>query len=116
MNFTNLHGESFRNPPIAISQCTTFSGEGGDCENSEFVIRDISVSGLTGSGQSTSAASLQCSAVAPCFDIEIKDVNLTNTDGGATVEEYLCLNANDLQGFECTGEACAEPNSTGGCE
>ena len=115
MNFTNLKGENFGKPPIAISQCTTFSSEGGDCENSEFEIRDITVTGLSGSGQSTAVASLQCSAVAPCSDIEIKDVDLTNADGEEVVEEYLCLNANNLQGFECTGEACAESNDTGGC-
>lgn len=116
MNFTNLHGEDFSSPPFAISQCTTFSGSGGDCENSKFEIRDISVSGLTGSGASSAVASIQCSAVAPCSDIEIQNIDLTQSDGGEEAEEYLCLNVNDVQGFECTGEACAEPNATGGCE
>ena len=66
MHFNNLTTTSLRGSAVAISQCTRFSGAPGDgnCTNSQFQIRDITVANLKGTTESSRVASLQCSAVA----------------------------------------------------
>ena len=105
-----------RGAAVAISQCTRFSGAPGEgnCTNSQFEVSGISVHGLTGTSSSDNVASLQCSEVAPCNDINLTGVDL-RTEDGAAVEEYLCGNVEDIGGFECTGEACEGGSATGEC-
>ncbi|EON99159.1 putative exo-rhamnogalacturonase b protein [Phaeoacremonium minimum UCRPA7] len=83
MTFDNLNANAMRGAAFAISQCTRFSGAPGvgNCTNSPFQIRDVTIDGLTGTTASTRVASLQCSAVAPCTNIGLLDVDLYLTNG-----------------------------------
>ncbi|KAF9887415.1 hypothetical protein FE257_010270 [Aspergillus nanangensis] len=116
MVFRNLQARNLRGSAFAISQCTRFSGAPGDgnCTNSKFEIRDLTVKNLTGTTTSSRVASLQCSAVAPCTNIGLLDVDLTFTNGTAA-DEYLCGNVKDPRGFECTGPVCEGGSATGEC-
>lgn len=60
--------------------------------------------------------SLQCSAVAPCSGIEVRDMDLTSiSNNGTAAEEYLCGHVASTEGFKCTGPACEEGSATGEC-
>lgn len=114
--FKNLTMENMRGAAVAISQCTRFKGAPGEgnCTNSEFHVRDISVQGLTGTTLSSNIASLQCSAVEPCDEISLTDVDL-KFENGTAATSYLCGNTIDPKEFECTGKACESGSSTGEC-
>ncbi|KAF4979258.1 hypothetical protein FZEAL_4503 [Fusarium zealandicum] len=116
MSFSNLTSKGMRGAALAISQCTRFRGAPGDgnCTNSQFQIRDISIKGLKGTTKSPRIASLQCSAVAPCTNIGLDDVDL-RFDNGTAAPSYLCGNVENPMGFECTGEPCLGGSSTGEC-
>ena len=122
VTINNLQADGLRGGAFTISQCTRFKGAPGDgnCTNSGFEVRDMTLTGLTGTSRSDNVASLQCSAVKPCTSIGLFDVDLrkVDDDGAGTdapVKEYLCGNAVDVRGFECTGEACEGGSSTGEC-
>ncbi|KAB8219245.1 pectin lyase fold/virulence factor [Aspergillus novoparasiticus] len=112
----DLKATSLRGAAFAISQCTRFSGAAGEgnCTNSEFQVRDISVFNLSGTTESNRVASLQCSAVAPCTDIVLSGINLELKNGTAA-SEYLCGNVENQKGFECTGAVCEGGSATGEC-
>ncbi|GMF75801.1 unnamed protein product [Aspergillus oryzae] len=112
----DLKDTSLRGAAFAISQCTRFSGAPGEgnCTNSEFQVRDISVLNLSGTTESNRVASLQCSAVAPCTDIALSGINLELKNGTAA-SEYLCGNVENQKGFECTGAVCEGGSATGEC-
>ncbi|OJI99083.1 hypothetical protein ASPVEDRAFT_187031 [Aspergillus versicolor CBS 583.65] len=114
MHFNNLTTTSLRGSAVAISQCTRFSGAPGDgnCTNSQFQIRDITVANLKGTTESSRVASLQCSGVAPCTNLGLVGVDLELANG-TKAEEYLCGNVKRPRGFECTGEVCEGGSSTG---
>ncbi|KAI0176467.1 galacturan 1,4-alpha-galacturonidase B [Hypoxylon sp. FL1284] len=116
MTFTNLTVTGMRGSAFAISQCTRFDGAPGDgnCTNSEFQISDIAVRGLSGTTVSPNVASLQCSAVKPCTNIGLFDVDLKFSNG-TEADQYLCGNAESLQGFNCAGEPCVGGTATGEC-
>ncbi|KAE8375862.1 pectin lyase fold/virulence factor [Aspergillus bertholletiae] len=116
MSFRDLKTTSLRGAAVAISQCTRFSGAPGEgnCTNSEFQIRGISVSNFSGTTKSTRVASFQCSAVAPCTDIALYGINLVLANGTAA-SDYLCGNVKDPKGFECTGPVCEGGSATGEC-
>ena len=116
MYFDGLFSKELRGAAFSISQCTRFSGAPGDgnCTNSEFEILDIVVHNMSGSTKSNQIASLQCSAVKPCTDIGLFDINL-NFDNGTSATAYLCGNAESPRGFNCTGEPCVGGSATGGC-
>jgi hypothetical protein len=116
MSFTSLSTTSLTGPAIAISQCTRFSGAPGvgNCTNSQFQIRDITLDGLRGTTQSADVASFQCSAVAPCTDIGLFDVDLKFVNG-SVVDDYLCGNVEDPRGWACNGAVCVGSSATGGC-
>ncbi|KAI0891053.1 galacturan 1,4-alpha-galacturonidase B [Annulohypoxylon nitens] len=116
MYFGDLFTRELRGAAISISQCTRFSGAPGDgnCTNSEFEILDITVNNMSGTTKSNQIASLQCSAVKPCADIGLFDVNL-KFDNGTAAAAYLCGNAESPRGFNCTGEPCVGGSATGGC-
>lgn len=117
MTITNLTATALRGAAFTISQCTSFSGGGtpSNCSNSEMEIRDITVDGLSGTTASTSVASLQCSAVKPCTNIGLFDIDLTLTSNGTGAAAYLCSEVVDNVGFTCTGPACVGSSDTGGC-
>ncbi|KAL4966725.1 pectin lyase fold/virulence factor [Aspergillus stella-maris] len=114
MLFRNLSATDLRGSAVAISQCTRFSGAPGDgnCTNSQFQIRDITVADLSGTTESDRVASLQCSAVAPCTNIGLLGVEL-QLNNGTAAESYLCGNVEMPKGFNCTGEVCEGGSSTG---
>lgn len=119
MVFTDLQPQGLRGAAFGISQCTRFSGAPGEgnCTNSPFQIRDIAahhVKGTTVSKDSFPIASFQCSAVAPCTNIGLFDVDL-KYDNGTQVIDYLCDNLVDGKGFNCTGKPCIGGSATGGC-
>lgn len=113
---TDLKATSLRGSAIAISQCTRFKGAPGDgnCTNSQFQLRDITVTNLSGTSAKSRVASLQCSAVAPCTRITLSDIDLQLANG-TTAAEYLCGNVKEARGFECTGPVCEGGSSTGEC-
>jgi hypothetical protein len=116
MLFKNLHTTDMRGSAVAISQCTRFSGAPGqgNCTNSQFQIRDITIANLKGTTKSERVTSFQCSAVAPCTNIGMFGIDLEFANGTAA-EEYLCGNVKDPRGFECTGEVCVGGSATGEC-
>ncbi|KAI3531931.1 exo-rhamnogalacturonase B [Colletotrichum filicis] len=116
MSFKNLTVQGMRGAAFAISQCTRFRGAPGvgNCTNSQFQIRDITLNGMVGTTKSSRVASLQCSAVAPCTNIGLFDVDLEFANGTAATS-YLCGNAVSPQGFNCTGAPCVGGSATGEC-
>ncbi|KAF4951625.1 hypothetical protein FSARC_12868 [Fusarium sarcochroum] len=112
----NLTVSELRGSAFSISQCTRFKGAPGEgnCTNSQFQVRDITISGLQGTTKSTRVASLQCSAVAPCTGLGLFNVDLEMSEG-KTAKEYLCGNVKRNRGFECTGKVCEGGSSTGEC-
>ncbi|KAL3471263.1 pectin lyase fold/virulence factor [Aspergillus californicus] len=116
MLFKNLKATGMRGSAVAISQCTRFSGAPGvgNCTNSQFQIRDLTIAGLEGTTKSSRVTSFQCSAVAPCTNIGMFGVDLEFSNGTAAAE-YLCGNVKDPRGFECTGDVCVGGSATGEC-
>ncbi|KAJ5698026.1 hypothetical protein N7462_000031 [Penicillium macrosclerotiorum] len=114
MTFQDLRSTALRGPAIAVSQCTTFSGTAGNCTSSKFELSALYFQNLRGTTTSADVASLQCSAVKPCKDIRITEVDLVLSNG-TQAEDYLCGNVEDTRGFNCTGEVCVGGSATGGC-
>ncbi|KAL4925422.1 pectin lyase fold/virulence factor [Aspergillus undulatus] len=114
MLFKGLSTTSLRGSAVAISQCTRFIGAPGDgnCTNSQFQIRDITVANLNGTTESGRVTSFQCSAVAPCTNLGLFDVDL-EFGNGTKADSYLCGNVVSPRGFECNGEVCEGGSSTG---
>lgn len=108
--------ESMRGGAFTISQCTRFSGAPGtgNCTNSQFQIRNLEVRNARGTTKSSNVASFQCSAVAPCTDIGLYDIDVRFSNGTAA-PGYLCGNVVNPEGFECTGPPCVGGSATGGC-
>ncbi|GFF72727.1 alpha-L-rhamnosidase rgxB [Aspergillus lentulus] len=111
---SNLYAYNLRGAPFTISQCTTFARAPSNCTSSKFQIWDLRIEDVTGSSKTDVVASFQCSAVKPCTDIQIRNVNL-QLSNGTMADEYLCGNVEGTRGFNCTGKACEKPSSTGGC-
>lgn len=113
---SNLEMEGMRGGAFTISQCTRFSGAPGtgNCTNSQFQIRNLEVRNARGTTKSKNVASFQCSAVAPCTDIGLYDIDVRFTNGTAA-PGYLCGNVVNPEGFECTGPPCVGGSATGGC-
>lgn len=117
MNVTNLVATQLLGAPVSISQCTSFSGGGtpSNCSNSELQIHDITITNLTGTASSTTVASLQCSAVKPCYNIGLEGIGLRVVATSTSVTEYLCAEVESPIGFNCTGSACVGSSATGEC-
>ncbi|KAI5310746.1 hypothetical protein KEM55_002649 [Ascosphaera atra] len=111
--FTNLHLKDLRGTPFTISQCTTYDGANPNCTSSKFQVRDEYFANITGSQKSGVIASFQCSAVAPCKNIQFEDVSIKN--GSEKANQWLCGHFEDPKGWKCTGKACEGPSDTGGC-
>ncbi|KAH8810965.1 galacturan 1,4-alpha-galacturonidase B [Xylogone sp. PMI_703] len=114
--FEDMKVADLRGPPLSISQCTTFSGASGNCTSSEFLLSDLTFGSISGTTQSTAnVASFQCSAVEPCRNIKITNVDLTVESSGAEADQYLCGNVQNPEGWNCTGQVCVGPSGSGGC-
>ncbi|KAJ5336416.1 uncharacterized protein N7506_004438 [Penicillium brevicompactum] len=116
LTLRNLTATGLRGAAFAISQCTRFSGAPGqgNCTNSQFQIRNVAIEGLSGTSKSAKVASLQCSGVAPCTDINISDTSL-HLENGTLAASYLCGNVENPIGFKCTGTPCVGGSATGEC-
>ncbi|KAF2139577.1 glycoside hydrolase family 28 protein [Aplosporella prunicola CBS 121167] len=86
---------------LGIDQCTSYNGQEGDCDTSEFQISDLYWGNISGTTKSEYAAELQCSAEAPCPGVEITNVTLTEVETGTSVDSYQCSNVEDPVGFVC---------------
>lgn len=117
MHMNNLTTKDMRGGAFTISQCTRFIGAPGvgNCTNSEFQVRDVFIDGLVGTTKDRRVLSLQCSAVKPCTDIEVRNVDLRYSGNGTSVENYLCGNVVGNEGWECTGDVCVGGSAVGGC-
>ncbi|RFU33833.1 hypothetical protein B7463_g2512, partial [Scytalidium lignicola] len=91
MIFEGMKISNLRGPPLAISQCTTFSGASGNCTSSKFLISDITFNSISGTTASTAdVASFQCSAVEPCSNLKIDDMDVTVASNSSQADQYLC--------------------------
>ncbi|MCJ1444619.1 MAG: hypothetical protein MMC23_005121 [Stictis urceolatum] len=95
-NFTHVSSRG----SLSITQCTSFSGQTGDCDTSTFKISDLHWTNMSGTTQATDIAELQCSGAAPCEGVEIHDVVLETADGNG-VTGFACSNVEGEIGFEC---------------
>ncbi|KAF7934929.1 uncharacterized protein EAE98_002974 [Botrytis deweyae] len=103
ITFENFSFHSLRGPPFSISQCTTFSGTVGNCSSSAFQISDLNMYNISGS-MTNPVTSFQCSAVAPCTDITMENIDVVDANKTAGVG-YKCTNVVGTSGFTCTGRA-----------
>ncbi|KAF2222332.1 putative exo-polygalacturonase [Elsinoe ampelina] len=112
----NLAITRSRGGVFTASQCTRFSGAPGvgNCTNSAFQIRNVEIRNATGTTNNKNILSFQCSAVAPCTNIGLFDVDI-RLGNGTMARDYLCGNLVGPRGFECTGLPCVGGSATGGC-
>lgn len=84
-----------------ITQCTSFEGATGDCDTSLFQLSNITWGpGITGTIQTDTLATMQCSGDAPCPGISMLDMDRVTSVGA---REFKCSNVVDPVGFNCTG-------------
>jgi len=96
---------------FAITQCTSYNSASGNCDTSEFNLRDISLLNWSGTTTSDVIGSMQCSAASPCTGITIEGVDgLVDTVNGTTPRQYLCDSVVKPTGFNCTGPIVGENN------
>lgn len=117
MTVDSLVANGLTGAAVSIGQCTTFSSSDipANCSNSKVQIHDIAVTNLTGTTTSSNVASLQCSAVKPCYNIALQEIDLTIASNGTEAAGYLCAEVEDPIGFTCTGSACVNSSATGEC-
>lgn len=84
-----------------VSSCYGHFGSSPACETSKFQLSNVKIRNVTGS-LTDAVVSLQCSAAAPCEDVEIEDVDVTVSEGESP--QYLCDNVPQPEGFQCTGQ------------
>lgn len=95
---------------FAVTQCTSYNDATGNCDTSEFNIRNLRLEDWSGDGVSDVVASVQCSAASPCSGLEIEGVDIVDTVNNTAPANYLCSNVLGPKGFECTGEPWEENN------
>ncbi|ETS76822.1 hypothetical protein PFICI_12209 [Pestalotiopsis fici W106-1] len=93
---------------FALTQCTHYNDASGDCDTSEFQIRNLKLRDWTGDCTSDVVADLQCSAAANCTGVEITGIDIIDTVNGTAPVNYLCDSVIDPVGFNCTGEPWEE--------
>lgn len=71
---------------LAVTQCTSYNSASGNCDTSEFNIRDLTLRNWTGTTTSGVMADVQCT---------VPDI-------------YLCDSVVDPSGFNCTGKPWEE--------
>ncbi|KAF2164183.1 glycoside hydrolase family 28 protein [Zasmidium cellare ATCC 36951] len=94
---------------LAVTQCTSYNSASGNCDTSEFNIRDLTLRNWTGTTTSGVMADVQCSAASPCTGIVIDEMDGIVTTTNSTVPDiYLCDSVVDPNGFNCTGKPWEE--------
>ncbi|KAF4308536.1 Glycoside hydrolase family 28 [Botryosphaeria dothidea] len=95
---------------FAVTQCTSYNSASGNCDTSEFNIRDLKIQNWTGTVTSDVVAAIQCSAASPCTGITIEGIDLLDTVNGTSPYNYLCDHVEGPTGFNCTGPTWEENN------
>ncbi|KAI1857450.1 hypothetical protein JX265_011185 [Neoarthrinium moseri] len=103
-NFT-LHGAT---GIFALTQCTHYNDASGDCDTSQFQVRNLRLEDWTGDCTSDVVADLQCSAASPCTGFEIDGIDIIDTVNNTAPSNYLCDSVVGPTGFTCTGEPWEE--------
>ncbi|KAG9882900.1 pectin lyase-like protein, partial [Aureobasidium melanogenum] len=96
---------------FTITQCTNFEGNQGDCDTSKFNIRDVFLSNFTGTVRGDIVSTMQCSAAAPCRNIQLSNVVLENSSNNTTPRQYQCDSVKQMVGFNCTGPPDGEDHA-----
>jgi len=101
ITFRNFTLQNVTQNVAMITQCTSFEGATGDCDTSLFQLSNITWGpGITGTIQTDTLATLQCSGDAPCPGISILGLDEVTSIGGSEVK---CSNVVNPIGFNCTG-------------
>jgi len=101
ITFRNFTLQNVTQNVAMITQCTSFEGATGDCDTSLFQLSNITWGpGITGTIQTDTLATLQCSGDAPCPGISILGLDEVTSIGG---NEVKCSNVVNPIGFNCTG-------------
>lgn len=94
---------------FAITQRTSYNSASGNCETSEFSIRDLTIKDWYGTTTSDVIGKMQSSAAAPCTGITIEGVEgLVDIVNGTLPSQYLCDSVVDPKGFNCSGAPYGE--------
>ncbi|CAK4032292.1 glycoside hydrolase family 28 [Lecanosticta acicola] len=104
ITFKNFELENV-NLAWALAQCTNYEGKQGACDTSKFQISDMHWGNANGTLKGDRVATLQCSAAAPCYNIELSNNTLWALDQNIPSSSYLCEQVENAIGFHCTG-AC----------
>lgn len=95
---------------FAVTQCTSYNSARGQCDTSDFNIRDIIIRNWTGTARSDVVAELQCSGASPCTGMTIEAIDIVDLVNGTAPSQYLCGNVSEPIGFACTGPPWGENN------
>lgn len=95
---------------FAVTQCTSYNDATGNCETSEFNIRNMKLENWSGEATSDVVASIQCSAASPCTGVEIEGFSVVDTVNNTMPANYLCDSVVAPTGFNCTGPPWEENN------
>ena len=94
---------------LAVTQCTSYNSASGNCDTSEFNLRDITLKNWSGTTTSGVMADIQCSAASPCTGLHIENMGgIVDTVNSTLPAIYLCDNVVDPVGFNCTGKPWEE--------
>lgn len=106
-NFT-MHGNT---NAFAITQCTSYNGQSGGCDTSEFNINNVYLDTWTGTDHSDAMVALQCSAASPCYNIGLNNLSFLDSVNKTTPRHYCCDSVEDAIGFNCTDPIWGENNA-----
>lgn len=97
----DLRVDAIRSYPFYITQCTSFSGYGGQqCETSQFKIEDILWTNIRGTSDSSERLGyLDCSeAAGGCSNITLTNVDVRNVNSGNVLAGWRCGDVNESTG------------------
>lgn len=95
---------------FAATQCTSYNAVQGNCDTSEFNLRDFTIRNWAGTATSDVVAELQCSAASPCTGFVIEGIDILDTVNNTAPANYLCDSVVTPTGFNCTGAPWGENN------
>ncbi|KAF8608389.1 pectin lyase-like protein [Ceratobasidium sp. AG-I] len=100
ITFKDFHLHKVFQQPVQIDQCTSFNGATGGCDTSTLKISNITWGPMDGSIVYNVTGRLQCSAAAPCENMQFDRVSLTSVS--KLPQEIRCSNVQSPIGFNCT--------------
>jgi polygalacturonase len=100
VTFSNVKVENITQG-IYVNKCYyKVADQANYCDTSTFEFEDLSFSNFTGTVRSAYGVSLNCSAAAPCQDIQFSNVDFAAANGSAA--GVYCDNAKGLSGAQCS--------------